>query len=49
MLFLMFQLGKDRYVLDASHVVEVLPLIGASHIVTIRRHAVADDAGADLV
>jgi len=29
-------------------VVEVLPLIGASHIVAIRRHAVADDAGADL-
>lgn len=27
MLFLLFQLGKDRYVLDASRVVEVLPLL----------------------
>lgn len=27
MLFLMFQLGKDRYVLEASKVVEVLPLL----------------------
>ncbi len=27
MLFLMFQLGKDRYVLEASNVVEVLPLL----------------------
>jgi len=27
MLFLLFQLGNDRYVLDASRVVEVLPLL----------------------
>ena len=27
MLFLLFQLGDDRYVLDASRVVEVLPLL----------------------
>lgn len=27
MLFLMFQLGKDRYVLEAGKVVEVLPLL----------------------
>jgi chemotaxis-related protein WspB len=27
MLFLMFQLGKDRYVLEAGRVVEVLPLL----------------------
>jgi chemotaxis-related protein WspB len=27
MLFLLFQLGKDRYALQASHVVEVLPLV----------------------
>jgi len=32
MLFLMFQLGKDRYVLDASHVVEVLPLLELKRI-----------------
>ncbi|MDB6016797.1 MAG: cheW-like domain protein [Pedosphaera sp.] len=27
MLFLLFKLGKDRYVLEASRVVEVLPLV----------------------
>lgn len=27
MLFLLFQLGKDRYALDASRVVEVVPLL----------------------
>jgi chemotaxis-related protein WspB len=27
MLFLLFQLGNDRYALEASHVVEVLPLV----------------------
>src|SRR4051812_41962294 len=27
MLFLLFQLGKDRYALDASQVAEVLPLV----------------------
>jgi len=28
MLFLLFQLGKDRYALEASRVVEVVPLVG---------------------
>ena len=28
MLFLLFQLGEDRYALDAGQVVEVLPLVG---------------------
>jgi chemotaxis-related protein WspB len=28
MLFLLFQLGKDRYALEASRVVEVVPLLG---------------------
>ncbi len=27
MLFVLFQLGKDRYALEASHVVEVVPLL----------------------
>lgn len=27
MLFVLFQLGKERYALDASHVVEVVPLL----------------------
>ena len=27
MMFLMFHLGKDRYVLEARHVIEVLPLL----------------------
>ena len=27
MTFLLFQLGRDRYALDASHVIEVLPLV----------------------
>lgn len=32
MLFLLFQLGQDRYVLDASRVVEVLPLLELKNI-----------------
>jgi chemotaxis-related protein WspB len=32
MLFLLFQLGKDRYALEAGHVVEVLPLINFKQI-----------------
>lgn len=32
MLFLQFQLGKDRYALDSSRVVEVLPLLGIKQI-----------------
>jgi len=32
MLFLKFQLGKDRYALDSSRVVEVLPLLGIKQI-----------------
>lgn len=32
MLFLQFQLGDDRYVLDASQVAEVLPLLDLKHI-----------------
>lgn len=28
MLFLLFQIGKDRYALEAGRVVEVLPLVG---------------------
>jgi chemotaxis-related protein WspB len=32
MLFLIFQLGKDRYALDASRVVEVLPLVALKRI-----------------
>jgi len=32
MLFLQFQLGKDRYVLDSSQVAEVLPLLGIKQI-----------------
>ncbi|MGP1680122.1 MAG: chemotaxis protein CheW [Burkholderiales bacterium] len=32
MLFLQFQLGQDRYVLDSSQVVEVLPLLGIKQI-----------------
>jgi chemotaxis-related protein WspB len=32
MLFLQFQLGDDRYVLDASQVAEVLPLVSLKHI-----------------
>ena len=32
MLFLQFQLGKDRYALDSSQVVEVLPLLGIKQI-----------------
>ena len=32
MLFLQFELGQDRYVLDCSGVVEVLPLLAIKHI-----------------
>src|SRR5450759_1803068 len=32
MLFLQFQLGKDRYALDSSQVVEVLPLLSIKQI-----------------
>ena len=32
MLFLLFQLGTDRYALDASQVAEVLPLVSLKHI-----------------
>lgn len=32
MLFLLFKLGKDRYVIEASRVVEVLPLLELKHI-----------------
>ena len=31
MLFILFQLGNDRYALDASTVVEVLPLVTLKH------------------
>lgn len=32
MLFLLFQLGKDRYALDARQVVEVLPMVAVKQI-----------------
>ncbi len=32
MLFVLFQLGKDRYALEASRVVEVVPLLALKHI-----------------
>ena len=32
MLFLLFQLGRDRYALDARRVVEVLPLVGVKKV-----------------
>jgi chemotaxis-related protein WspB len=32
MLFLLFQLGQDRYALDTSQVAEVLPLVGITPI-----------------
>jgi chemotaxis-related protein WspB len=32
MLFLMFQLGKDRYALEASRVVEVVPLLALKQL-----------------
>jgi chemotaxis-related protein WspB len=32
MLFLLFQLGAERYALDARHVIEVLPLVGIKQI-----------------
>jgi chemotaxis-related protein WspB len=41
MLFLVFQLGSDRYAIDAGQVVEVLPLVNMKHI----PHAFAGVAG----
>ncbi len=32
MLFLLFQLGKDRYALEASRIVEVLPLVALKQL-----------------
>jgi chemotaxis-related protein WspB len=32
MLFLLFELGQDRYVLDAREVAEILPLVGIKHL-----------------
>lgn len=32
MLFLLFQLGKDRYALEANRVVEVVPLVGLQQL-----------------
>jgi chemotaxis-related protein WspB len=32
MLFLVFQLGPDRYAIQAEQVVEILPLVNAKHI-----------------
>lgn len=32
MLFLLFRLGKDRYALEASHVVEVVPLLSLKRL-----------------
>ena len=32
MLILLFQLGKDRYALEASRVVEVVPLLALKHL-----------------
>src|ERR1019366_3816228 len=32
MLFLLFQLGADRYVLSAEDVIEVLPLVALKHL-----------------
>ena len=32
MLFLVFQLGMDRYAIEAAQVVEVLPLVNSKHI-----------------
>ena len=32
MLFLVFQLGTDRYAIEAAQVVEVLPLVNSKHI-----------------
>jgi chemotaxis-related protein WspB len=32
MLFLLFQLGNDRYALEASHVVEVVPLLALKQL-----------------
>jgi len=32
MLFLIFELGRDRYALDVRQVAEVLPLVGIKHV-----------------
>jgi chemotaxis-related protein WspB len=32
MLFLLFELGRDRYLLDARHVVEILPMVRIKQI-----------------
>lgn len=32
MLFLLFELGQDRYALDATRIVEVLPLVGVKRM-----------------
>jgi chemotaxis-related protein WspB len=32
MMFLLFHLGKDRYVLEARHVIEVLPLLALKRV-----------------
>jgi len=37
MLFLLFQLAKDRYALDAGQVAEVLPWVGIKQIPQARR------------
>ena len=41
MLFLLFQLGDDRYALDAGHVVEVLPLLEAGVCNMVRHIEIA--------
>ena len=37
MLFLLFQLGRDRYALDSAQVAEVLPLLGIKQIPQVPR------------
>ena len=37
MLYLLFQLGKDRYALEASRVVEVVPLLNLKHFPQAQR------------
>ena len=32
MLFLIFELGKDRYALDVRQIAEVMPLVGVKQI-----------------
>jgi CheW-like domain len=41
MLFLVFQLGTDRYAIEAAQVVEVLPLVNAKHIPRAPRASLA--------